>query len=199
MNGFNNSSLLVYSHNSIWCNIVKSIEDLKRKGIDLLVFCSKRVGNGSNTDFWNDIWFGDVTFRSKFNRIYALEDQKNVSVAEKMAQLGWTTSFRRLPRGGVEASQWEELAAILGSVVLSSAVDKWRWTKLGSVDESWGIPLGMTIAIGAAWDESWGIRHLIPKNHGGQVNHSSAFLNIPVLTVGADSRDAEEGQSGLDR
>ncbi|PWA70767.1 RNA-directed DNA polymerase, eukaryota, Reverse transcriptase zinc-binding domain protein [Artemisia annua] len=134
MNGFNNSSLLVYSHNSIWCNIVKSIEDLKRKGIDLLVFCSKRVGNGSNTDFWNDIWFGDVTFRSKFNRIYALEDQKNVSVAEKMAQLGWTTSFRRLPRGGVEASQWEELAAILGSVVLSSAVDKWRWTKLGSGD-----------------------------------------------------------------
>ncbi|GJS63194.1 RNA-directed DNA polymerase, eukaryota, reverse transcriptase zinc-binding domain protein [Tanacetum coccineum] len=49
-----------------------------------------------------------------------------------MAQVGWTTSFLRLPKGGVEAAQWEELAAILGYVVMLSAADRWRWTKLGS-------------------------------------------------------------------
>ncbi|GJV52918.1 RNA-directed DNA polymerase, eukaryota, reverse transcriptase zinc-binding domain protein [Tanacetum coccineum] len=51
-----------------------------------------------------------------------------------MAQVGWTTSFHRLHTGDVEATQWEELATILGYVALSSVADRWRWTKLGSGD-----------------------------------------------------------------
>nr|GFC25290.1 RNA-directed DNA polymerase, eukaryota [Tanacetum cinerariifolium] len=34
--------------------------------------------------------------------------------------------------GGIELSHLEELVGILGSVILSSAKDRWRWTKLGS-------------------------------------------------------------------
>ncbi|GKE30281.1 hypothetical protein Tco_1445665 [Tanacetum coccineum] len=93
-----------------------------------------KVGNGSNTDFRNEIWFGDFTYKYRFYTLYVLENQKNVLVAEKMAQVGWTTSFCRLPTGSVELAQWEELTAILGYVVLSSAADRWRWTKLGSGD-----------------------------------------------------------------
>ncbi|GKD76258.1 RNA-directed DNA polymerase, eukaryota, reverse transcriptase zinc-binding domain protein [Tanacetum coccineum] len=73
-----------------------------------------------------------MAFSYRFYRIYALENPKNVSVAEKMAQDGWNTSFRRVHTGDVEATQWEELATILGYVVLSSVADRWRWTKLGS-------------------------------------------------------------------
>ncbi|GKA76845.1 RNA-directed DNA polymerase, eukaryota, reverse transcriptase zinc-binding domain protein [Tanacetum coccineum] len=47
---------------------------------------------------------GSGVNRYIFHIIYALENQKNVYVAEKMTQVGWTTSFHRLPRGGVEAA-----------------------------------------------------------------------------------------------
>nr|GEW79334.1 putative reverse transcriptase domain-containing protein [Tanacetum cinerariifolium] len=108
LRGVNRGRLLATSYNSTWCNIVKSIEDMRNKGIDLMAFCSKRVGN----------------------RIYALENQKNIFVAEKMSQAGWNSSFHRMHKGGFESSQWEELVGNLGSVVLSSAEDRWRWTKL---------------------------------------------------------------------
>ncbi|GKD43326.1 RNA-directed DNA polymerase, eukaryota, reverse transcriptase zinc-binding domain protein [Tanacetum coccineum] len=132
MHGVNRGRLLVSNYNLVWCNIIKSAEDLRNKGIDLMAFYSKRVGNGSNVEFWNDIWFGDVAFGYRFHKIYALENQNDISVAEKMSQAGWNSSFRRIHRGSIELSQWEELCGILGSVILSSAEDRWRWTKLGS-------------------------------------------------------------------
>ncbi|GJV48312.1 hypothetical protein Tco_1438524 [Tanacetum coccineum] len=49
-----------------------------------------------------------------------------------MSQVGWNSSFRRIHRGGIESSQSEELVGILGSIILSSAKDRWRRTKLGS-------------------------------------------------------------------
>ncbi|GKB50471.1 RNA-directed DNA polymerase, eukaryota, reverse transcriptase zinc-binding domain protein [Tanacetum coccineum] len=97
-----------------------------------MAFCSKRMGSGYNTEFWNDIWLGDVALRYRFHMIYALENQKIISVAEKMSQAGWNNSFCRMHRGGIESSQWEDLVGILDYVILSSAEDRWRWTKLGS-------------------------------------------------------------------
>ncbi|GJY85007.1 RNA-directed DNA polymerase, eukaryota, reverse transcriptase zinc-binding domain protein [Tanacetum coccineum] len=69
-------------------------------------------------------------------RIYALENQKMIFVAEKMSQPGWNSSFRRMHRGGIESSQWEDLVGILGSATLSSAEDMWRRTKLGSSEST---------------------------------------------------------------
>nr|GEW41770.1 RNA-directed DNA polymerase, eukaryota [Tanacetum cinerariifolium] len=55
---------------------------------------------------------------------------KVISVAKKMSQAGWNSSFRRMHRGGIESSQSEELVRILGSAILSSAEDRWRWSPL---------------------------------------------------------------------
>nr|GEX48624.1 RNA-directed DNA polymerase, eukaryota, reverse transcriptase zinc-binding domain protein [Tanacetum cinerariifolium] len=59
-----------------------------------------------------------------------LGKSKVISVAEKMSRAGCNSSFRRMHRGGIESSQSEELVRILGSAILSSAEDRWRWSPL---------------------------------------------------------------------
>ncbi|KAI3498461.1 hypothetical protein L1887_34236 [Cichorium endivia] len=69
---------------------------------------------------------------NRFQRIFALEDCKEVTVFDKLAQDGWVTTFRRLPRGGVESLQWDELVDVVNEVVLINSQDRWRWAKEGS-------------------------------------------------------------------
>nr|GEX41618.1 RNA-directed DNA polymerase, eukaryota, reverse transcriptase zinc-binding domain protein [Tanacetum cinerariifolium] len=68
---------------SVWVAIRKSIDTLKSKGVDLMQYCNKVIGNGR-------------------------------------------------PRGGLEESQWNEMAQMLGTVSLSLAVDRWRWSLNGN-------------------------------------------------------------------
>ncbi|GKC27183.1 hypothetical protein Tco_1034477 [Tanacetum coccineum] len=61
------------------------------------------VGNGLCTKFWKDLWIGDTRLCDLFPRIYALENNKDAMVAEKLYSI--SASFRRSVRGGAEASQ----------------------------------------------------------------------------------------------
>nr|GEV24524.1 RNA-directed DNA polymerase, eukaryota, reverse transcriptase zinc-binding domain protein [Tanacetum cinerariifolium] len=109
---------------SNWCSIVRELRVLKDKGFDFISHCIKRVGDGNNTFFWSDIWKGEVPFRDAFPRLFALETDKNVSVADKLVA-GVVSSFRRPVRGGREQQQWLDLASILATVSLSSVGDRW--------------------------------------------------------------------------
>ena len=42
------------------------------------------VGNGLDTNFWEDVWMGVENFKTRFSRIYALESDKKITVAAKM-------------------------------------------------------------------------------------------------------------------
>ncbi|GKA16551.1 RNA-directed DNA polymerase, eukaryota [Tanacetum coccineum] len=94
------------------------------KGFDFMSLCSKRVGNGNNTSFWLDIWKGDSTLRDDFPRMYALELDKQISVADKMAAQV-DASFRRPVRGGIELNRFNDLVSFIDSVSLSSSHDRW--------------------------------------------------------------------------
>nr|GEZ51660.1 mannosyl-oligosaccharide 1,2-alpha-mannosidase MNS3 [Tanacetum cinerariifolium] len=43
--------------NSTWIGILKAINKLKVKRVDLMGFCKIVIGNGSTTRFWHDIWY----------------------------------------------------------------------------------------------------------------------------------------------
>ncbi|GJS44208.1 RNA-directed DNA polymerase, eukaryota, reverse transcriptase zinc-binding domain protein [Tanacetum coccineum] len=73
------------SYPSIWLDIVKEVDLLKKRGLNLLSFVNKKVGNGSDTLFWEETWHGDVAFKFLFPRAYALESCKNIDVASKFA------------------------------------------------------------------------------------------------------------------
>ncbi|GJR68317.1 RNA-directed DNA polymerase, eukaryota, reverse transcriptase zinc-binding domain protein [Tanacetum coccineum] len=124
------SSLM--SRRSTWLDIIHAIHLLKDKGVNLLHFIPKKIGNGEKTLFWEDIWFGDMAFKDLYKRLYALEDRKSISVAEKLGHPSMSHSFRRLPRGGVEQELLNLLCSKVDAFVLPNMVDRWSWSLEGS-------------------------------------------------------------------
>ncbi|GJY15468.1 hypothetical protein Tco_0385890 [Tanacetum coccineum] len=100
---------------------------MEKRGVDLLGAIKKKVGNGFNTRFWEDLWKGEVVLKDLFPRLYALETMKNISVANKMAQLSLDFSFRRNARGGVEQLQLVSLQSLLQGLILPNTSDRWVW------------------------------------------------------------------------
>ncbi|GJR32202.1 RNA-directed DNA polymerase, eukaryota [Tanacetum coccineum] len=113
---------------SIWLDIVRDISSLKHKGIDLLAAAKRRLGNGENTLFWEDKWIGEVTLKTKYPRLFALEHHKSITVAAKMGQLSLDHSFRRLPRGGIKDEQYKDLRTTTSNVLLPNMHDRWFWS-----------------------------------------------------------------------
>nr|GEX27212.1 RNA-directed DNA polymerase, eukaryota [Tanacetum cinerariifolium] len=85
--------------------------------------CKIRVGNGLSTRFWLDYWATNQPLCVRFPRIFALENNKVVSIASKRSDL--TASFRRQVRDGAESQQWTELLALYNSVSFSPLEDRW--------------------------------------------------------------------------
>ncbi|GJS04028.1 RNA-directed DNA polymerase, eukaryota [Tanacetum coccineum] len=110
---------------SNWCSILREVQVLRAKGFDFVSLCKKRVGNGCNTRFWLDTWILDMPFCVRFPRIYALETDKFASVAEKWEAPSFDSSFRRHARDGAEREQWLDMLSMLGTVTLSSSIDRW--------------------------------------------------------------------------
>ncbi|GKC25220.1 hypothetical protein Tco_1027370, partial [Tanacetum coccineum] len=106
--------------------IIKEFNALKFQGVDLLANCKLRVGSGMRAKFWSDIWIRDTQLCFLFPRLYALENNNECLVAEKM-QGSITGSFRRSVRGGVDSQQLEHLQVLIEAVVLSNADDRWVW------------------------------------------------------------------------
>ncbi|GKD51409.1 RNA-directed DNA polymerase, eukaryota, reverse transcriptase zinc-binding domain protein, partial [Tanacetum coccineum] len=72
------------NRNSIWLDIIRALSSLNRKGINLLAYVQKKVGDGENSLFWDDIWLREVPLKKQYPRLYALDLCKDVSVADKM-------------------------------------------------------------------------------------------------------------------
>ncbi|GJW44944.1 RNA-directed DNA polymerase, eukaryota [Tanacetum coccineum] len=50
------NSIVRPNHSSIWLNIVREMKRLKDNGLDLCGFIQKKMGNGLETFFWQDVW-----------------------------------------------------------------------------------------------------------------------------------------------
>lgn len=67
-------------------SILKSFKDLHDKGVDLMNFYHKRIGNGVSTSFWSDLWFGDSILETRFHRVFTLDNDKESNVHAKLNQ-----------------------------------------------------------------------------------------------------------------
>nr|GFC08040.1 hypothetical protein [Tanacetum cinerariifolium] len=83
-----------------------------------------KIGNGLNTKFWEDVWIGNKNFKTSFPRIYALESDKNLTVADKMAHNDTSLSLQ-------EMEQFRALSVVIEGVLLHDMVDRWKWTLKG--------------------------------------------------------------------
>ncbi|GJY55047.1 RNA-directed DNA polymerase, eukaryota [Tanacetum coccineum] len=121
-----NTHSISAAYPSAWNTIIKELQVLKSLGFDFFSHCKIRIGNGCNTSFWKDPWIGDSRLCLQFPRLYALENNKECTVAVKMSA-PFTFSFRREVRGGIESSQLSQISELLGTQILSSIEDRWRW------------------------------------------------------------------------
>ncbi|GJS99990.1 RNA-directed DNA polymerase, eukaryota [Tanacetum coccineum] len=63
--------------------------------------------------------------------MYALETQKNISVALKLSHDDLLCSFHRAPRAGAEELQYIQLVKIMEGITLFDSNDRWRWSLEG--------------------------------------------------------------------
>jgi hypothetical protein len=84
-----------------------------------------RVGNGIRTQLWNDVWNTSSPLRVCFPRIYAICDDRGISVA-KCARAGWAFHFRRM-LGEAEAIEWSEMQGMLRGVTLTDRDNEISW------------------------------------------------------------------------
>nr|GEX82393.1 RNA-directed DNA polymerase, eukaryota [Tanacetum cinerariifolium] len=112
------------SRSSNWCSIMREVNKLKGKGFDFWSHCKKRIGNGDDSRFWFDCWIGDVPLRVKFPRLFALDLNKEASVAVKRSA-PIDVLFRRNARGGLEEHLLADLTSLIDSVTLSNSGDRW--------------------------------------------------------------------------
>ncbi|GKF19710.1 hypothetical protein Tco_0068348, partial [Tanacetum coccineum] len=80
-----NGSGFKVGYKSIWRSILQEVEILKIKGIHLNNFMQKKLGNGADTCFWEDLWHGDMVLKQRYPKLYALEVKKTVDVASKLS------------------------------------------------------------------------------------------------------------------
>ncbi|GKA27793.1 RNA-directed DNA polymerase, eukaryota, reverse transcriptase zinc-binding domain protein [Tanacetum coccineum] len=121
-----------FRYKSLWRDIVSGMEDIKKQGADLRSFIHKKIGNGSDTNFWEDSWNGFSPLNIQYPRLFALETDKQIKLADKLNHPNLFFSFRRDPRGGVEASQLGNLMSQLEGVTLGISSDRWVWSLVGT-------------------------------------------------------------------
>nr|GEV05413.1 RNA-directed DNA polymerase, eukaryota [Tanacetum cinerariifolium] len=84
---------------------------------------------------------GDISLKYQFPHIYALESDKKISVATKLVHDSLAFSLRRIPRGGIEQVQYNELQRfteasirrIIDDTFLPSFSSKTRWVSMGPI------------------------------------------------------------------
>nr|GEW93757.1 RNA-directed DNA polymerase, eukaryota [Tanacetum cinerariifolium] len=103
---------------------IREVNKLKGKGFDFWSHCKKRIGNGDDLRFWFDCWIGDVHFRVKFPRLFALDLNKEASVAVKLSA-PIDVSFHRNAQDGLEDHLLADLTSLIYSVTLSNSGDRW--------------------------------------------------------------------------
>nr|GEV14775.1 RNA-directed DNA polymerase, eukaryota [Tanacetum cinerariifolium] len=52
---------------SPWQDVILAIHSLQSKGVNLMDFIQKKVGNGENTSFWDDSWLGEVALKENYD------------------------------------------------------------------------------------------------------------------------------------
>nr|GEV18966.1 hypothetical protein [Tanacetum cinerariifolium] len=102
-------------------NSIHCISNLKERGVDLYMCMKKKVGNGSDSLYWLENWLGEGTLDVKYSRLFALEENKEVSICDKVHN-GLLHGFRSSPRGSRRFEVKEGGKRLLGSHVTDSRV-----------------------------------------------------------------------------
>nr|GFA18750.1 RNA-directed DNA polymerase, eukaryota, reverse transcriptase zinc-binding domain protein [Tanacetum cinerariifolium] len=111
----------VTQKNSLWARVIQAVH-----GLDGKIGPNMRWGYNST---WTSIVqeFHTGLLKDLFPRVYALEQSKHITVANKVSSTCLSFSFRRCPRGGREREQFERLIDVTKDVLINDDKDRWEW------------------------------------------------------------------------
>ncbi|PWA67140.1 RNA-directed DNA polymerase, eukaryota, Reverse transcriptase zinc-binding domain protein [Artemisia annua] len=111
----------LHNQSDLWISVIKGIYG-----------CSGGIFGENFARSCHSPWSGILSMIKKLKHkgidLVALYSHKNYCVAHRLPPHEWNTVLRRDPRGGIEASQFNELRLHIESVVLNSNPDSWSWT-----------------------------------------------------------------------
>lgn len=86
-----------------------------------------KVGDGSLTAFWGDVWLGQSPLKTQFPDLFSICEDPVVLVADCWDHGEWTVNFRR-SHSSREYTNWEELLGLLQNIDLDQEVrDDFTW------------------------------------------------------------------------
>ncbi|KAL4558890.1 hypothetical protein LXL04_037094 [Taraxacum kok-saghyz] len=83
------------------------------------------IGDGRDTGFWNGRWSNEGVFKTKYPRLFALEVEKNIAVADRVDKPLNNWEWRRPIRDGRERSEAIALEQDLKEVSRNASKDRW--------------------------------------------------------------------------
>ncbi|GJX92676.1 RNA-directed DNA polymerase, eukaryota [Tanacetum coccineum] len=119
-----------HKKNGVWSSIVKASYHMHFKNIIPISSIHKRIGNGSNTRFWTDIWVGTLSLKDRFPRVFTLEMIKDCMVSDRWYEDQWNWNWnlnRIMPMVGRTGQQFFELQNLLQNLEWSDNEDTWIW------------------------------------------------------------------------
>nr|GEX27770.1 RNA-directed DNA polymerase, eukaryota [Tanacetum cinerariifolium] len=91
-------SLVSFHWRSNWLDIIREFQSMSRQGLNLLSHAKLKLGDGTNTSFWNVDWLAESPLNLCYPRLFSPEDDKLVLVSDKLQAPSLSDSFRRPPR-----------------------------------------------------------------------------------------------------
>jgi hypothetical protein len=85
-----------------------------------------KVGNGSDTRYWEDVWLGETTLAHQYPSLYNIVQCKNVTVANVLTQAPLNMGFRHVLSGNRWTS-WLCLCRRLMGIQLTNESDRFLW------------------------------------------------------------------------
>ncbi|GKA19247.1 RNA-directed DNA polymerase, eukaryota, reverse transcriptase zinc-binding domain protein, partial [Tanacetum coccineum] len=118
---------------ALWVRIIKSL--FGNDGGFAGISSSRRggsVGDGRATCFWEDLWIGTRPLKDLFPRVWALDQEFEPMVCDRIHLMRDGSWLRHCPRGGVEREQWDALISLVQTHIVSDQMDRWLWSADGS-------------------------------------------------------------------
>ncbi|XP_071689152.1 uncharacterized protein [Rutidosis leptorrhynchoides] len=91
----------------------------------------KKLGDGRDALFWEDVWIGDVALKNKFARLFRLDNNQDAYVNDRVQHVNgliqFTWAWTRPPLGRVTDELEQMKGLIEGSSLLSNGSSTWQW------------------------------------------------------------------------
>nr|GEY64202.1 RNA-directed DNA polymerase, eukaryota, reverse transcriptase zinc-binding domain protein [Tanacetum cinerariifolium] len=122
--GLNNQDC---SFNGTWSRIIGTSNFLHSKGIiPLNSFCFK-VGCDTRVRFWKDIWIGDSSLHTRYNRLYRLDKDKDWLIIDRIVNGQWQWNWSRSDIGTRNTAYLNDLLLEISQIDISVDEDTCTW------------------------------------------------------------------------